>query len=552
MNCLRVAAACVVAAGAAVGYQAAPVAQNAVPAKGAIEGQVINLATGSPLKKVTVRLVGLGARPAGGMPNMANKETDEQGRFAFTGLEAGRYNLSAERTGFLRQSYGGRKYATGGTPIPLGPEQQIRNIVFKLSPQSVIVGKVLDEDGDPAANVQVRALKYGYRGGKKQWSQVANGQTSDIGEYRIPNLDPGRYLVTTNARNPNNNGMPTLSNEPLPDAPDMMYGATYYPSTLDSANAVPVDVGPGGEVRGIDIRLRKTRVFRIRGKVLNATGGRGMVMVMLSPKDGGPPVPGASPARPPENRFEIRGVPPGSYVVHAQLGNGNQGTVAFQEVQVGNGHVDNLMLTVAPGNDVQGTIKVEGATAPVSAPNLSVFLRPSTPIGNAPRGKAGDDLRFVLKSVAPLHYAISVSGLPEGCYVKSIRYGGQEVPDEGVDITSAGTIDVTLSATAGEVDGAAVDKEGKPVPGAIVALVPKDGLPTTIQTRSADEKGAVTFKGMKPGEYRLIAWEDIPPGAAQDPEFLKPFEGRGESVKLDASGKQAVQVKAIPADETDK
>src|SRR5262245_52931377 len=68
--------------------------------KGSIEGQVVNLATGSPLKRATVRLVGIGRRPEGGMPGMANKETDDQGRFSFIGLEAGKYQLSVERQGF--------------------------------------------------------------------------------------------------------------------------------------------------------------------------------------------------------------------------------------------------------------------------------------------------------------------------------------------------------------------------------------------------------------------------------------------------------------------
>jgi hypothetical protein len=329
----------------------------------------------------------------------------------------------------------------------------------------------------------------------------------------------------------------------------MMYASTFYPSSLDSANAVPVDVGPGGEIRGIDIRMQKVRVFRIRGKVVNGAGGRGMVMVALNPKEGGLPNVSTSPARPPENRFELRGVPPGVYMVHAQLGNGNQPTVVFQEVQVTNGHVDDLVLTMAPGIDVQGTVKVEGSTSPVDLPNLSVNLRPTMQLGGAPRAKA-EDAKFTLKSVAPLHYNVNVSGVPDTCFVKSIRYGGQEVPEEGIDIVGAGTMEVVLSATAGEVDGSALDKDGKPVPGAIVSLVPKDG--SNIQIRSADENGGAAFKGLKPGEYLLMAWEDIPPGAAQAPEFFKPYEGRGEQVKVDPSAKKAVQIKTIPAEETDK
>jgi hypothetical protein len=315
---------------------------------------------------------------------------------------------------------------------------------------------------------------------------------------------------------------------------------------------VPVDVGPGGEVRGIDVRLKKTQVFRIRGKVANATGGRGMVIVMLSAKDGPPGNVTTSPARPPENRFEIRGVTPGSYIVHAQLGNGNQPAVAFQEVRVGNNHVDGVVLSVAGGNDLHGAIKVVDANSPVDASNVSINLRPSIPMGGAPHGKVGADLSFTLKNVAPMHYNVYVSGVPDSCFVKSIRYGGQDVADDGIDITAAGEMEITLSATAGEVDGAVVDKEGKPVAGATVALIPKDSSLTSIQSRSGDEKGAATFKGLKPGEYRLIAWEDIPPGAYQDPEFRKPYEGRGESVKVDPGGKQAVQVKVIPAEETEK
>ena len=45
-----------------------------------------------------------------------------------------------------------------------------------------------------AHNVQVRVLKFQYRNGKKQWTNANSVNTSDIGEYRIPNalLDVGR------------------------------------------------------------------------------------------------------------------------------------------------------------------------------------------------------------------------------------------------------------------------------------------------------------------------------------------------------------------------
>ena len=48
--------------------------------------------------------------------------------------------------------------------------------------------------------------------------------------------------------------------------------------------------------------------------------------------------------------------------------------------------------------------------------------------------------------------------------------------------------------------------------------------------------------------YRLYAWEDVEQGAPFDPDFLKKYEGQSKSVKLDASGHEAVQLKAIVVD----
>jgi hypothetical protein len=171
-------------------------------------------------------------------------------------------------------------------------------------------------------------------------------------------------------------------------------------------------------------------------------------------------------------------------------------------------------------------------------------------VGAQFRAKAADGLKFTLKNVAPLHYRVYVNGVPEGCFVKSIRYGGTDVSDDGIDMAAAAPLEIILSATAGDISAAVVDKDGKPVPNALVALLPKEGKSTRANT--TDEAGAVTFRALKPGDYRLMAFEDIPSGAYQDPEFIKPFEGSAATVKLDPSGRQAIQIQVIAAADTDK
>ena len=527
------------------GYQAAP-------AKGSIEGQVVNLKAGTPLKKANVQLVMMNQGGAGGgrgqMPVRKAAETDEQGRFLFSGLDAGKYQLSAERQGFLRQNYGARKYSGGGTPVLVAEGQSVKAIVFQLNPQAVITGKVLDEDGEGLADQPVRALRYVYRGGKRQWSAVANAQTSDIGEFRLPNLEPGRYLVSSNPRNGGMNRRQMQSDEPLPSTPDMMYATTYYPSSTNASTAVPIDVGAGGEVRGIDVRLVKTRGYRVRGRVVGgAAGGRGGTTVMLTPRDGAPATPITGAALGPEGQFELRNVPPGQYTAIAQTRGGGQELIATQPVDVVGNHLEGLVLTMVAGGEVQGSVKVVDATAPVDLKNVSVMLRPVGFAGSAPpRGRVGEDLKFTLKSVPPVRYAVAVTGMPEMCYLQSVKYGGGEVTDAGVEMTNGGVLEVTVSAAAARVDTVVLDKDGKPGWHAVVALVAKDGGPTVVRT--ADENGILSFAGLKPGDYRLLAWEDVESGAPYDPDFLKAFEAQAKSVKLDGSGHEAIQLKAIAAE----
>src|ERR1035438_2828108 len=96
--------ACLCAAGPqAFGYQSAT---------GSIEGQVVNLNTGAPIRRATVSLnlsTGRPTRP--GQPpqqyNRATAETDDQGKFVFPNVEPVGYNITAQRQGYADRNNGG-------------------------------------------------------------------------------------------------------------------------------------------------------------------------------------------------------------------------------------------------------------------------------------------------------------------------------------------------------------------------------------------------------------------------------------------------------------
>lgn len=537
-------------------------AQTAVkPPEGSIEGQIFNAGTGTPLKKATVHLTGTQPQngsqsnvvgPNGGRgtpPRQFTRETDEQGRFQFTNLDPLRYTVSATRTGFLQQSYGAKRAGWGGgTPIFLTQNQHVKDIVIRMTPQGVITGRVLDEDGDPLPNVNVKVMRLRYISGKKQWSQSGNAQTSDIGEYRIPELQPGKYLVGTQARPP----MPAA--DVPPDKPETIYAATYYPRGLDENSAAPIDVGPGGEMRGIDIHMVKVPAVRVRGTIANATDGgrgRGGVQVGLSPRDGGAANGMRGALRMSDNSFEIRGVQPGSYLLWAKSGAAGSEMFTSQPLDVGATPVNSLVLTLAPAMEIPVQITVAERDAQVDLKTVMVRMRSVMPVsmaGAAPMARMEDGGRFTLRGVTPLRYVVSIDGLPDGCYVQSMRYGGQEVASAGTEFTVRAPLEVVISASAGKIAGTVTDKDGRPMIGAIVVLLPPDAA-VQPQEASSDDNGAFTFNRLKPGRYKVLAWEDMEPGAYQDPEFRKLYESRAAEVNVGPRDQQTAQLRAIMVEE---
>ena len=84
--------------------------------KCAIEGQVVNAATGEPIRKANHML-----RPAETNRVSAARiypaVTDAAGRFAIKEIDAGKYRLTAQRNGFVAGEYGARGPGRPGRPF---------------------------------------------------------------------------------------------------------------------------------------------------------------------------------------------------------------------------------------------------------------------------------------------------------------------------------------------------------------------------------------------------------------------------------------------------
>ena len=158
-----------------------------------IEGRVLKAGTDEPLKKAWLTLYRVeGER----RPNSTS--TDASGRFILKDVEPGRYQLWAQRNGYVQQAYGQRGSERSGTTLTLGPGQTLSDIIFRLAPAAVISGRVFDEDGEPVAGASVQAMRYRYMEGKRELVPMGMDRSDDQGEYRIFGLAAGQYFVSAN------------------------------------------------------------------------------------------------------------------------------------------------------------------------------------------------------------------------------------------------------------------------------------------------------------------------------------------------------------------
>jgi hypothetical protein len=220
-------------------------------------------------------------------------------------------------------------------------------------------------------------------------------------------------------------------------------------------------------------------------------------------------------------------------------------------IEVRGGNVDNLLINVGLGQPVSGSVTVDTTDQKPSLTGMSVSLTPPVALSiGGPYGRVGSDGSFKLDGVQPGKYIVSVTGLPAGSYVQSIKAGPLEVLGGELDCSSgvAGNIQVVLSMSGGQVSGAVQNKDA-PAAGATVVLVPDEARRSVsmfFKTGTTDQTGAFNVKGVAPGEYTVYAWESIESGAWQNPDILKLVDGRGERVKIAKNGTETVQLRVIP------
>jgi hypothetical protein len=538
--------------------QAAAPQVAAKQAPGGLAGKVVSSTSKDVVRKATLTLL----PQSGNGGTLKTATSDGEGKFRFTDIAPGLYILNGSHAGYATSTYG---VDQPQTPIAIAAGQTV-TVEFKLVPHSVIKGRVFDADGDPVEGASVTVSRYSYPSGVKQLVRVAEAETNDIGAYRIANLTPGRYYVSAanadrfddggpGGRGPGGRGPggppggfpdggrggfgQAAQNVPNPDA----YLTTYYPDTIEPSGDNVLDLAPGSEAAGIDIRLRKGRTYSIsgvvdglppapvqplqtqnpaQGQANNKGNNKGFAngndkgndffkgkgnfpgndngqgfqppqgFVDLTPKNGGQ-TPGAdfgggSPVRN-DGSFEITGVLPGSYYLTAQGRGGQDGNDLSARLSIEvNGDMNGVRLRLAPPVAVSGVVHTEPTNLQLNLKQIRVaFTSQSGQDGGFGRGGRG-------------------RGGPGG------RGGGgggrpAEVNDQGKFTTQldVDTYQVVLQQAPNNVYLKAVNVQGKALPNNVLDMSsPPAGLEIVIASGAGPITGKVeASKGTPAGNARV-------------------------------------------------
>ncbi|RPH60987.1 MAG: hypothetical protein EHM89_07990, partial [Acidobacteria bacterium] len=510
--------------------------QTPVPTgTGIIRGRVVSAENGQPIRR---------ARVTANSPEMREGRgtlTDEQGQFELKELPAGRYTLTAMKSGYVALSYGQRRPVETPRPLVLGDKLVLEKIDFHLPRGGVVTGRVLDEFGEPLSEVMVQVSRFRYFGGQRRLLNAGrSNQTDDLGQFRVYGLPPGEYYVSA--------GMVLGMNQSISGI-STGYATTYYPGTPSLSEAQRITIGVGQETSNIVFSLSPARTAKITGRVLSSEGkpvSGVFLMVRQESLDGMVFGGGGAPTRP-DGTFELSGITPGDYSIDVRPmnpnpGSGNEPEMASANVTVSGQDISGLTLVMSKGGSARGQIVFDDGKVPQSVRPSAVRLFANStsfaPMTIPGRSSVKDDWSFEIAGISGER--LIRAQLPPGWALKSVIYDGSDVTDRAIDFGTSGELaglQIVLTQRQTDLSGTVVDLRGNPIKDYVVVVFAEDNvhwIPQTrfIRTGRPDQDGRFTIRGLPPERYLAVAVEYLEPGEETSPETLEQLKSMATSLSL--------------------
>jgi len=507
------------------------------PGTSSISGRVVASDTGKPIRGAIVEIViyeNISSR-------FLQVATDAEGRFEFTQIPAGHYQLAASGARYVRMYFGAPLPGPTGMNNPprvveLKDGEAFSEANFSLLRFCAIEGAVTDEFGDPVPNVAIQVSQVAYGGGRRRLvpagPSAAVGPikpTDDKGRFRVGGLPPGEYYVEA------------LSGAFADPGAAGGFAVTLFPGTTTPGAAHAVTLEPGRDATNVSFTLAPATMTSVSGTLVDDDGrpvGRGTMTLAPSERAGTSLFMTSRTVSSEDGHFEFRNVPPGTYTIQAfgapQSAAGNLAAAAFGYLTftLDGRAIGPLAVRVPAPRTLRGHISFEGdpATFPKSG---DAYVSPrqvefeSAPMGGGPPPMTvNNDWTFEVKAMSGLR--VVFANARPNWVLKRVTLGGQDVTDTPLDLREhdVNDVEILLTTKTTTVTGTVTDADGKPAADAHVIVFINDDTKWTMGSRYVaytrpSPQGIITVKGLPAGSYLAVAVPAMITGEWQDPEYLK-------------------------------
>ena len=534
-----------------------------------LKGRVVDAQTGSAIVRARVRLLG----PFGNRPPAL---TDASGAFEFTNLPAAVFYLSADKAGYAntRHPQQGRTIRGGNRPLRLADRETLTDITVKLYRGAAITGRVVDAYGDPAEFAQVQVLAVP-RSGRGTPMPRGSNSTNDLGEFRVPKLEPGSYLLLV------------LQRFQFDDSSDMQSLPTYYPGVASLDQAQPITVTRAQTVQGIEITLVDATASIVTGTIVDQKGqpatGSGISVRRVSSevRDFGG---FGGPIRP-DGTFKLR-LAPGEYELEARgtrpgvqgMGPPRPGDelMGVLGVSVSSAPLSDLTIQLAPGAVMSGRIVLDGdGSPPPDVQSLRIALGSLSPAGNCRTGRSevSADWTFRIEGMVGTCTVMPMGGAGRW-NMKSVLREDVNLLDQPIKFVPGQVwrnVQVVLSDRTTQLTLDVTDDHGLPTREYVAVVFARDRARWTENSRyvrlmvppsappvaSTGATGAPVVAaprperpdvvaGLPPGEYYVAVVEDLPSEGSRDPSLLESLVADATRVTLTDAAPVRVAVRRRP------
>jgi len=485
-----------------------------------IAGTVMNAKGGSPLARCRVTI--------SDTKNQNEKFviSGDDGRFEFR-VPAGRYRLEGAKRGFITASY--NQHEQFSTAIVTGADVDSENLVLRLAANAVLTGHVLDENGEPVRDAQISVYREEHKLGVSRTSLYRGASTDDQGRWEVTPLAEGTYFVSAKA-SPWYAVHPVSSAEGRGNGPvqvdsslDVAYPITYYGDATEADDATPIPVR-GGDRLEADIHMNPAPALHL---LLHVPQGGSLPVLSKTAFNDTEQVEGHSIQSVAPGVYELSGIAAGHYTVRMPEANGHSGEPV--DVNLNGGELD--LSAAKATSQIKATTQLAGAGG--LPEDLQITLRSSKGRMIPVRVDAKGDANF--SDVAAGKYDILAGSPTERFSVVRVVSEAGAISGHTVTVPVGASLTLALSIAEGSVSVEGLAKrDGKPVGGAMIVLVPKnaEGDYDRFRRDESDLDGGFTLKDVIPGSYTVIAIENGWDMEWAEPAVVAQYLKRGQAVDV--------------------